>query len=350
VPDVFISYRRGDTTGHAGRLYDALSARVGKRHVFMDVDTIRPGTDFVEHIEQAVGSCDLALILIGHRWTTGADAGQPSRLDDPHDFVRLEVASALARDDVRVIPVLVEGARMPRIEDLPDSLARLPRIQAFELSDQRWQHDVDELAREAGLPAAPVRSPLRGGSRGRAIAAGLGLAAVAIVVLLVLLSRGGGGGGDATERVATCMRTHGLSESHEISERAAKAGDPFEESRRVFRSCTWPSPPGGDADGYAEIAVIGTDGPGDVEAAGDTRAFVFTTDCERLSADFVFDAMGQFKTLDPVELRQGDIKYSGGEVWEPDTPADEEFQSLPRENESVVLANGRYDVDGARCL
>lgn len=143
--NIFINYRREDSSGHAGRLFDALSAHFAGR-LFMDVDTLEPGVDFVEAIEQAVGSCEVLIVVIGREWLTIENTAGHRRLDDPADFVRLEVESALARK-IRVIPVLVQDAPMPRAEELPPSLARLARRNAIELSDARWAYDVDRLAR-----------------------------------------------------------------------------------------------------------------------------------------------------------------------------------------------------------
>jgi TonB family protein len=143
--NIFINYRREDSSGHTGRLFDALSGHFAGR-LFMDVDTLEPGVDFVEAIEQAVGSCEVLIVVIGREWLTFKDAAGQRRLDDPADFVRLEVETALERK-IRVIPVLVQGAQMPRAEELPPSLTRLARRNAIEISDARWAYDVDRLAR-----------------------------------------------------------------------------------------------------------------------------------------------------------------------------------------------------------
>lgn len=140
---VFISYRRRETAGHAGRLYDRLAERFGDERVFMDV-RMEPGVDFVEQIDDAVTHCDALLSLIGAQWLDMRDEHGRRRLDDPNDFARLEVESALARD-VRVIPVLLQDAKMPEPEDLPESLAPLARRHAIELSDERWDYDVGRL-------------------------------------------------------------------------------------------------------------------------------------------------------------------------------------------------------------
>ena len=126
MPGIFISYRREDTAGYAGRVSDRLSQRFGSEKIFIDVDTIEPGEDFVEAIEEKVGICDALVALIGKDWLDCKNEGGTRRLDDPNDFVRLEVLAALSRN-VRVIPVVLEGARMPRLQDLPEPLVPLAR-------------------------------------------------------------------------------------------------------------------------------------------------------------------------------------------------------------------------------
>ena len=131
---VFISYRRQETAWPARQLYELLSERFGADQVFKDIDTIEPGDDFVEKVTGAVGSCDVLLAMIGETWLTitGED-GQP-RLHDPDDYVRLEIETALGRSDVRVIPILVDSARMPKADELPPKLRPLARRQAVHLS------------------------------------------------------------------------------------------------------------------------------------------------------------------------------------------------------------------------
>src|SRR6266508_306274 len=107
---IFISYRREETAYPAGWLYDRLADRFGGGQAFKDVDSIQLGDDFVEVITSAVGSCDVLLALIGDEWLTITDEDGQRRLDDPNDFVRLEIEAALTRN-VRVIPILVDGAR-----------------------------------------------------------------------------------------------------------------------------------------------------------------------------------------------------------------------------------------------
>lgn len=157
---IFISYRRDDSAGYAGRLYDRLIPRFGARRVFMDVEGIELGADFVTAIEEAVGSCRVLIVIVGDEWLTIQDAAGRRRLDDPHDFIRLETATALKRG-IRVVPVLVGGALMPRAEELPDELRPLARRQAIEISHKQWDATTDELIRalEGMLSDSPTIEP-----------------------------------------------------------------------------------------------------------------------------------------------------------------------------------------------
>jgi len=131
---VFISYRRQETSGLAGRLYERLAARLSDDQVFMDVDTIAPGLDFAEVITEAVSTCEVLLAVIGPRWLDAKDEDGQRRLEDPDDIVRLEIAAALERN-IRVIPILVEGAQMPRLQQLPDgSFTAMPARPPIESS------------------------------------------------------------------------------------------------------------------------------------------------------------------------------------------------------------------------
>jgi beta-lactam-binding protein with PASTA domain len=152
---IFISYRRDDAAGHAGRLFDRLSEHHGRSRVFMDVAGIEAGVDFVEAIDRAVASCQVLLVMIGRQWLKATDEHGRRRLDDPGDFHRLEIATALSRN-IRVIPILVEGSRMPAAEELPEALVRLARRQAVELRDSRWDADVQDLIVALDRALAPA--------------------------------------------------------------------------------------------------------------------------------------------------------------------------------------------------
>lgn len=140
---IFISYRRDDTEGHAGRLYEDLVERFGRQAVFFDVSAIEPGQDFRKAIDANVARCSVLLAMIGPRWLDAS--GGARRIDDAGDFVRLEIASALQRD-IPVVPVLVQGAKMPAAAQLPADLADLAWRNAVELSHARWPSDVQVLA------------------------------------------------------------------------------------------------------------------------------------------------------------------------------------------------------------
>jgi hypothetical protein len=159
---IFISYRRQDSQSAAGRLADHLKEHIRGVPIFRDVETIEPGVDFIEAIGRALQSCAVLLAVIGPRWVSVQDDAGRRRLDDPSDYTRLEVATALQRPNVRVVPVLVEGAQMPAAGDLPEDLRALCRRNAIELSDKRWDYDVSQLVetlkKHLGLPTQPESS------------------------------------------------------------------------------------------------------------------------------------------------------------------------------------------------
>jgi hypothetical protein len=120
---VFISYRREDSAGHAGRVHDRLEREFGHDLLFMDVDSIPLGANFIKVLRDEVGKCDVLLAVIGHHWLDARDKNGERRLDDPNDFVRIEIATALQRD-IPVIPVLLDGAKIPAADQLPKDLER----------------------------------------------------------------------------------------------------------------------------------------------------------------------------------------------------------------------------------
>jgi hypothetical protein len=150
--DIFISYRRDDSAGHAGRLFDGLRDSLGAEHVFMDVSDLRPGQDFVVELDRAVAQADCVLAVIGPRWLDAVDQSGRRRIDDPQDLVRREISAGLAKG-ASVIPVLVHGAAMPRADALPQTLRPLARRQAIEISDTRWDNDLRELVRSLSAGA-----------------------------------------------------------------------------------------------------------------------------------------------------------------------------------------------------
>jgi hypothetical protein len=141
---IVVSYRRQESSHIAGRLYDRLADRFGSARVFIDVDAIEPGVDFAEAITRAVTTCEVLLAIIGPHWLDAMDERGGRRLEDPDDFVRLEIEAALTRN-VRVIPILVEGASMPDWRDLPESLAGLVRRNAFIVRHESFAYDAERL-------------------------------------------------------------------------------------------------------------------------------------------------------------------------------------------------------------
>lgn len=144
APSIFISYRRDDSAGHAGRLCDRLEAAFGTDRVFRDIEDIAAGDDFVQTLHGQVDRCEVLLALIGPRWMDlkGPD-GRP-RLSCEDDWVRREIARGLARG-IRVIPVLLQGAKLPAPAELPEDLTALSRRQALELRDTQFERDADHL-------------------------------------------------------------------------------------------------------------------------------------------------------------------------------------------------------------
>jgi len=160
---VFISYRRSDTGPYARLLKEHLSERFPQTQVFMDLDSIEAGLDFEEVIRDALSSCLVMVALIGPKWATVADEEGCRRIDDPGDYVRLEIRTGLEHD-IRVIPVLADGAKPLRRQQLPPDLRRLARLSALEMSYDRFEYDESRLtdviakvlaAREPFLGAIP---------------------------------------------------------------------------------------------------------------------------------------------------------------------------------------------------
>jgi hypothetical protein len=157
--EIFINYRRDDSPGTAGRLHDRLAQTFGRKNLFMDVDHIPAGVDFLEYLNIQVAACDVFLAVIGPNWLDAKDDDGRRRFDNPDDFVTIEIAAALARK-IRVIPVLVDGARTPKADKLPDSVKPLVRRNAVEVRNAHFGRDAEALAnklREALQDARPVK-------------------------------------------------------------------------------------------------------------------------------------------------------------------------------------------------
>lgn len=149
--NIMISYRRADSGPITGRIYDRLRAHFGSNHVFIDIDSIPMGIDYRQHIHSSIGDCDILLPVIGPRWTGPGEVGK-RRIDDPGDLVHIEVAHALERN-IRVIPLLVEDARLPGTSELPDDLKALRFRNALRVdSGIDFHHHIDRLC--AAIEAA----------------------------------------------------------------------------------------------------------------------------------------------------------------------------------------------------
>jgi len=168
---IFLSYRREDSSAWAGRLRDALTSRVGEENVFQDVVGVQPGQNFTAAIDGALRRSNAVLVVIGPNWLTTASADGLRRLSDEHDHVRAELSAALRLGGL-VIPVLVGRGAMPNPDQLPDELKSLALLQAVTLRDETWSHDVEGLFQAIGVPSRRARTRR------------LAIAAVAVIALL----------------------------------------------------------------------------------------------------------------------------------------------------------------------
>jgi hypothetical protein len=143
---VFISYRRDDSAGHAGRVHDRLEREFGRDLLFMDVDAVPLGVNFVTVLSEEVAKCDVLLAVIGPNWLNARDEDGSRRLDNPHDFVRIEIGAALQRS-IPVIPILLDGAKVPKANQLPKELEELSLRNGLDIRHASFHNDVDRLIR-----------------------------------------------------------------------------------------------------------------------------------------------------------------------------------------------------------
>jgi len=141
---IFINYRRHDSISTAGRLQDRLAQTFGRKNLFMDVDHIPAGVDFHDYLDKQVTACDVFLAVIGPNWLDAKDEEGRRRFDNPDDVVTVEIAAALARN-IRVIPVLVDGARMPKADRLPDPVKPIVRHNAVDVRNTHFGRDAEAL-------------------------------------------------------------------------------------------------------------------------------------------------------------------------------------------------------------
>ena len=186
MPAIFISYRREDSAGYAGRLHEELVERFGTGQVFRDVDTLRAGQDFEDAIRRRLEQCDACVVMIGPGWLKSQTADGQRRLGAPGDYVTMEIAAALARPDVPVVPVLVGGATMPSAAELPEVLQPLARRHAFTAREETWEADMDRLAAVL-RPSVAIRTPPGSSAHAGSPLARYTIPALVVIVLAVVV-------------------------------------------------------------------------------------------------------------------------------------------------------------------
>src|SRR6478609_4648925 len=147
---IFINYRREDTSGYSGRIFDSLSNEFGEDNIFIDVTKINTGTDYTVVITQALDKCNYFLILIGNTWLSCKDNSGNRRIDNPDDFVRKEISLAITKK-IKIIPVLLEETSMPLAKEVPAGIQEMCKWQAIEIADSRWKYDTDKLIKSINL-------------------------------------------------------------------------------------------------------------------------------------------------------------------------------------------------------
>jgi hypothetical protein len=219
---IFISYRRDDTAAYAGRLNEHLSREFGKKRVFMDIDDIEPGQKFASVLRETLRKCQVVLVLIGKGWLAAADAAGRRRLDDPSDFVRMEVQTALDAG-VRVIPVLVGGAKIPGAADMPAPMRGLASLQAHEVLDDRWDYDLGRL-----VHAIRGRSVLAWIKRHKLLT-GVAVWALAAVSAFPLVTHLTGGAVEGAEQFLDAVARNDLDAAYRSTSAALQARLPRKE-------------------------------------------------------------------------------------------------------------------------
>jgi hypothetical protein len=194
MPRVFISYRRSDCPGHAGRVRDRFRREFGAEHVFMDLDSIPSGTRYADRLQEAIASSDVVVALMGPGWAGNTTTDGGRRIDQPGDWVRVEIATAL-QSNKRVIPVGLAGGTLPPPQELPDDLRALVDYQELEIDERHFDYDMERLIEDIRGPA--------GRRRRRLLGAGLA-ATIAVIVLAVVLLLGSSGNGPSPPSASDC--------------------------------------------------------------------------------------------------------------------------------------------------
>ncbi len=372
MPNIFISYRRDDTGGYAGRLADALQTRFGRTHAFMDVEAISAGVNYEDAIHEWLADCQVALVLIGPRWLSLTEADGTRRLDAKDDPVALEVVSALRQPGVAVVPVLVEDATMPSEDELPPELRTLSKLNAYELSNKRWDYDVGQIETFVGRHdrwwwRMVFRTP-------RAVLRAAPVVAVAVVAAAIAVVALGGGGSShqsPSQHVDQCERNHGMADANvarppgtgetEFNENDVTPpsdGDQPTFNQTTYASCTWPPGPGADPDGYRAITATVTNGPGVSDESPNEFATVVESKCKRIKALYSLSSSGDEHLLTPFIARPGDIWEANGGSARPFTRV-AEIGSLAQKRldlpfypptGAIVILTGQIELQKLTCL
>jgi len=198
---VFLSYRRDDTGGRAGRLFDVFTDRYGARNVFQDVNATPPGLDFETRVDHAIADSDVVLVVIGRAWFGGSAPDGRRRIDQADDFVRREVSAALGTG-IPVVPVLVDDAELPTLDQLPEELRGLLRRQAVSVRDVSWHQDVEDLIRR--LEGEPIPFDHRRRRRRLLVAASVAAIVAIVIVAVIVATRDSSESGSASEEPPGC--------------------------------------------------------------------------------------------------------------------------------------------------
>ena len=283
---IFISYRRDDSEGEAGRLFDDLVRTFGDDSVFMDVAGINPGIDFRKAIDDNVATCGVLLAMIGPGWATIANSAGQRRLEDPNDFVRLEIASALARN-IAVIPVLVHDAKMPHPDQLPDNLKDLAYRNSVEITHARWNSDVQLLTKALSQyvtsatatnkepvhatvtvqlppPSAPAEQAAPAKASKTPLIAGVSVAAVILIAVVAFFAfrASGNRGSDATPAIQPAAHS-GASPAKVTAASSSSSENPV--------AGTWTNPAPSGRNGLAKLEISGTGSQVSIHAWGECQ-------------------------------------------------------------------------------
>jgi hypothetical protein len=185
---LFISYRRDDSAGYSGRVHDRLQREFGRNLLFMDVDSIPLGTNFIKALGEEIAKCDALLAVIGPGWLDARDENGHRRLGNPDDFVRIEIGTALKRG-IRVIPILLEGTQVPKADQLPDDLKELALRNGLDVRHASFNEDLERLIRELKSALVMVSRTKKSKSGTRNALASLGLAVAIVTVGLAFLKK-----------------------------------------------------------------------------------------------------------------------------------------------------------------